>query len=744
MSLICSVAATLAGFPTAVLGQAVSQPANDAAQPSEVSEVIVTAQRRAERLEDVPMVVTTVDAASAAQRGVRNLQDLTQITAGVQINNSGFQTAPAVRGVSSLNVGVFFENAIALYIDGFYQDDAVTINQDFANLESIQVLKGPQGTLYGRNATGGAILISTLRPSADFTGKIGAAYSSFNTRMLSGYLSGPLSDRFRFSLAGYGRKSDGYYDLLNAQGAEIGHAAKTHSYSFRAKLEADVTDNLNVTLGYNFTELSDPTGLMFTIDQYRAPTLPPKVGRLYDRRTFATNRNSLQRNTVDEATLTLRWDVGIGQITSYTGAAKRDVKQNFDFDGSFADISYTEAVYSQKNFQQGIDFNIDTIDRLNLIIGATYWDNDVDQPGNNAFTNNAPSSRATRRDFTKSVAAFIDATYELTDKLSVNVGGRYAEEKRESRQQGFIFTNGVATPSSPFATSKLKFSNFSPRGSIRYEVAENTNVYASYSRGFRSGLPQIVVAIGQNIQLPLRPEKIRAFEVGFKTAQRGLQFDIAAYHYKYTDVQTSLQRPNPLNPNTVLSITANAKGAEIYGLDAQTTWQPIDGLTLQASAAYTHAQYEDYSNATGTGLNFGTQRNVGGQPQDWTGLDLARSPQITATFAADYKIMDVFGGVLIPNVNVKYTSSYAPNNPSVFGPLGASGQTRVQRYRQPAFTLVNAGLTWRDADEKVSLGAFVNNVFNTDYRLAYTGSATGDYAFWGSPRVVGIRAGYDF
>ncbi len=758
-ALLCGCAAGALGISTPASAEAAAA----SEKASTLEEVVVTAQRRAERLEDVPMIVTAITAQAVENRGIRNLQELGQAVAGVQINFSGFATQPSVRGVSSLTTNVGFENNVALYIDGFYQDDTSTINADFANLESLQVLKGPQGTLYGRNATGGAFLLTTLQPSKTLTGKIDFKYASYKDRTLSAYISGPITDRIRFSLAGYGRKSDGYYDLLDATGREKGDAAPTASYSVRTKLQADVTDDLTVTLAYNFTQLEDPRGVLFNVEKYRSAALPPKVGQLYDPRTFATNRDSAQFNIVDEGTVTVIYKTPIGTISSYTGGAHRRIKQVFDFDGSYLDLSFSNVRFTSDSFQQGLDYNIDAVKNLNLILGGTYWGNRVKTRYSETYSGNRLGSVGKGSGITKAWALFADATYNVTDKLVLNVGGRYASEQKKARNGTILFPSQVYAAGSPVGSDRLHatFHNFSPRVSVRYEVAPDSNVYASVSKGFRTGLVQQVTTPAGVVLLPIKPEKITAYEVGFKTARSNYRFDTAAYYYDYTNLQVGITIPNPLAPNSPINVVSNAKKAKIYGVEAQVVWDPIDHLELNLGAAYTHARYTDFQNATANGFNAagngGTGSNVTGQIQDWSGHQMARAPGFTAVLGADYEFLDVVGGSLKISTNVKYTDSYVTNNPSLYGnspedvarnpamyPNLAGALGGKQRYRQPGYTLVNTSANWTDPTEHYIVGVFVNNLTNKNYHLSLNGGAFGDYGTWAPRRTYGVRLGYKY
>ena len=241
---------------------------------------------------------------------------------------------------------------------------------------------------------------------------------------------------------------------------------------------------------------------------------------------------------------------------------------------------------------------------------------------------------------------------------------------------------------------------------------------------------------------PVRPEKLTAYEVGFKTASSTLQFDIAAYIYDFRDLQVGLTGLIPGGVTPVQTLN-NAKKAKSYGVDGQLTWNPLEGLSLRAGAAWTHARYTDFNNAVGTGLNATTGLNVGGQTQNWNGQQMARAPNFTGNAGFSYE-QELAGGKLAMSGNVNYTSSYVVANASLFGPTGPAGLQNKQRYRQGAYAIANAQINWTDPSDHVTIGVFADNLTNTRYNFVLSGSAFGDYAQGNEPATYGVRGGFKF
>lgn len=718
--------------------QPAAAPRAGAAEASTIAEVIVTAQRRSERLENVPMSVTAVSSETIQNAGVSNIHDLGQIVAGAQVNFAGCCTQPAIRGISTLTTGVGFENNVAIYIDGFYAPDNITVNADLANIESIEVLKGPQGTLWGRNATGGAILINTRAPSKTLTGNVEAGYGRYSDVVTSAYVSGPINDRMRYSIAGYHRSSDGYNKWLKPNG-EVGDLTPLEQDSLRTKLEVDVTQKLTATLAYNYGYSSDGRGNVYQPFQHVNPVLPPPPARSITPYEVTAEVPSQASGMVQEGTAKLALQTPIGTLTSYTGFAYRTQKLAYDFDGSFVSLVRAYGKDQQNTFQQTVDYNITAIPKTDLVVGGSYYFDRWKQPISLAISGGQALSDTRWSLRTESFAFYADATYHLTDRVALNLGGRYSHDDKSVSNYVIRLVPPPATVINPFA-GDASFHAFTPRASIRYELAPRTNVYASYSQGYRSG--GFNPTPGQSA--PFQPEKVKTYEIGFKTAQPAWRLEAAAFYSDYRDMQVGVTVPNPAVPGSIINLIGNAKASEIYGVDSNVVIQPIDHLNVRAGVAWLHGRYTDFHNATGTGLNPVTDRDVS-QVQDWTGLQMARAPKFSGNVGADYELQDVVGGRLLLAGNLAFTTKYPLSNPSVFGPLVEHSLQRKQRFIGPGHAVLNLSVTWTDPSDRYRFTVWGNNVTDQRFPITFNGNAlTGDYRSWSEPATYGFRAGYSF
>ncbi|HKT75115.1 MAG TPA: TonB-dependent receptor [Sphingobium sp.] len=717
--------------------------------PVSANEIIVTAQRRAERLEDVPFAVTAVSGDTLTKSGVTELKDLGQLVVGAQINRSGAFAQPSIRGVTTLTSAFNFENGVALYLDGLYQSDQASLLNDLANISSIQVLKGPQGTLYGRNAMAGAIVIETLAPSDTLTAKADLSYGKLNEIKTRAYISGPLADGISASLSLYRRKNDGYIRDIGADPVSTKDdydAAPLEQTAINAKLRFEPSDDLNLTLSYNHSISKDARGLVYTVYRFPASFLPKPPFRATEMDTASNNRRAFSKVKVDEISLIAKWDTGIGQLTSITGYGKRSLGDLYDFDGSKAEIFYggqDQPNNFKKTFQQTLDYAINAIDGLDLVVGGFFYDENSRNKSQNWGGTYPRLQKQSQADYgSRAYAAYIDGTYQLTNQLFLSGGVRYSWEKRTLSYFEIPGLNTVTFP--PLTGTSASFDAFTPRASIRYEIGPRTNIYASYSQGFRSGVFDPTPVANPATVTPIKPERIKSYEVGFKTANSRMRFSVAGYYYDFRDLQVGVTVPDPTDPTKVIVKVANAKKAEGYGGEAEMSYSLFDDFNIRAGLAYIHAEYTDFKNATGVGWNAATGFNISNQVQDWSGHQMARAPKWSGNFGADYTAHLDGGSSLNFAVNANFTSSYVVRDPSLWGPSAGAALANKQRYRQKGYAMANVQVNWTDASGHLTVGAYCQNCTDKRYQMILAGGAFGDYRQFNEPRTYGMRVGFQY
>jgi iron complex outermembrane receptor protein len=784
--------------------------------------IIVTAQRRAEAVEDVPMTVTVLTQDTLANSGVNSIRDLQNVTSGFSLNQSGTYPQPAIRGVTTTNSGSY-ENNVALWVDGLYQITPQVLNMDLPNVQNVQVLKGPQGALYGRNATGGAILIDTIDPGDEWNGNLEATYGRFDDRRARGYVSGPLSEGLGISLAGTYRKTDGYYKKVSLTDPTKfdGRTLGLDQQSVRAKIKADLSDSFRATIAYNYTRASDPRGAFFTpFENLTANFAPRKLGEVAGDAFELDFRQH-------EGSLKLEWDIGIGTLRSVTGYQKSDLVTVFDSDGRYsrAGISPTDSISDslirEKTWQENVDLTIDAIDGVDLIVGGTWFRNrESFAPGrenvNYSFPNNDPTAvagtplSAYRKAFAagyqrekEAYAAFFDATIRLTDALSLNVGGRYSKENQDIHAKKTTFCANpagcvVGMNTVPFgaqtavvydANGASTYKKFTPRASIRYEIAPRTNIYASFSQGFKAGEWNGVIPFDDPAAWEdtgeIGQETVDAFEVGIKGASSRVRFDLAGFYYKYKNLQvSSVQFVNGVTG----VLLQNIPRATIKGVEGNIDFDVTDNFTVRAGATWLHARYGKGAFYRGTAVNpAGTPAvpnpddplkalpNIFIPPawQDISGMQMVRAPDFTAFAGFEYKVPNGDGGLTFAG-NAKYTSSYVvtdasiwggetnasylarlaldpnatPDNNQIFNGAGAAGtpyldRANQQRARQSGYVLVNASVTWTDPSDSYYVRLWGNNLTDKIYKVHYRPSSR-TYAPIGEPRTFGVTLGMKF
>lgn len=670
-------------------------------------DIVVTAQRRDERLRDVPISIAALSSEVMDQRRVMSISDLTNAVPGLVVTAGGTAVQPSIRGIST-SVGVpGAENNIAIYVDGVYQVVPSSSNFQFADIERIEVLKGPQGTLFGRNASGGAISIVTREPSFTATGKLEANYGSFNELRARGFVSAPLNEKVAFSISGLYAHSDGYYnDRLRG-----GRTGELDTRAVQGRILVRPSDSFDMLLTASYIKNDDPGQVTYQPFLGHAPnnTTTALPARPWD---VAPDTLPILETSISTFAVRARYMANDFTITSHTSYTKPSTRSLTDADSGPQVGSLTDVTQNATSFQQEIQVATDFDGRINFVTGLFYLKSDHEfDPALVTGATGATLFRISTNVGTSALAAFGEANVKLTDQLTVIAGLRYSWE--EKILTGAIGPAGTLRPE----IGRESWDALTPRISVKYDIAPNSNVYFTYSKGFKSGAWD---STGLS-RVPIAPETLDAFEIGAKSRLTDwLDIDTAAFHYNAKNLQVQII-------NNLVSSLENAAAANIKGVDFNATAKVTPDLNLVAGVAWLDADYTDFNRASALIWNPAQRRNVS-TSVNATGNPLIRSPEWTLSGLANYN-RAIGSGTLDASLNVYYSSSFS--------------HVPANNVRQNSFTTIDA-LAGYTLENGLRLGVWSKNLTNQTIALAVLQNGVSDRISYRAPRSFGGMISFAF
>jgi iron complex outermembrane receptor protein len=710
-----TVARAEASTPSEDTGPA-SKPANSRADVNTSNdladvEILVTAQRRSERTQDVPISISAFSAAQLSNQGITNTDGLSQITPGVVIANTNTFVTPYIRGIGSAQVVLGEGGSVATYIDGVYYPEALVGSYDLGNVESIEVLKGPQGTLFGRNAAGGAISIHTQQPQFTAAGNAEVSYGNYNTVTAHAFQTGPINDVVAFAISTTVGRQDGYIrDLYRG-----GLVADSYNYGLRGTLLIKPKDELRITFSADYTRINDPqTAASAPLDGYLGET----PASLVSNRPYEFIGNTQPRNAAAQSGGLARIDYDLSwmQLSSLTAFRRFYSADDIEVDDTpYPIVAVTPFVEIENVFSQEFQLTSQMSGPFSWISGL-YYSNQRSRDNPALVTGAAlPGPQytvLTVKDL--NYAAFANGTLTLGD-FEITGGVRYNNERKHYNADlnGATVVPGV----------HHEWTSATPRGVISYHPIHDVLVYASYTEGFKSGAYNALAFPTE----PVNPETVHAYEIGAKFSRDFLTLDSAIFYYKRKDIQVETQYP--LTGTVLLQ---NAASGKTKGAELDVTLRPLTGLSVTANVTYLDASYDEFPNAL---IYIPTPVAPGGIPgslgnaavsADIAGTRLDRSPRWSGNLASTYTIPVAGGGRVVPTVNVYETSAY-------FFSLGNT-------VRQAGYALVNAEVKYKFPGEKISLGIFGTNLSDKRYLESATPNAFSNQGYYAPPRMYGIRA----
>ena len=699
----------------------------------QLGEIKVTARKREETLQDVPIAVSAFTADSLYKQNVQNIGDLQGKVPSLQVyaaRGSNTTLTAYIRGVGQADPTWGFDPGVGIYLDDVYLARPQGTLLDVFDVNRIEVLRGPQGSLYGKNTIGGAIKYVSNPLPTKTTGSVEATVGTYGEKDIKANVGGATSDGvWRGRIAVASEHNDGYgTDILtgsrngnkntNAARASIGFFP---SSEFNAQLSVDgMRDN------------SNPRGAKLLTPNALYPTYQP-LNSDYNTRSGMAQLNNTE---MSGAALTLNWiasqDWSFKSITAYRESS---TDTNIDFDTLPEKIADVGAVYNDHQFTQELQANYDSGGSLHGVFGLFYFKGSAAGQINNIFLGSPPYSTLGLAQYgstggrvgTKSYAVYGDFTWDISPQWSLDVGARLSRETKSAVIQNYGFAD--ASFSNPIATlanfsGSHTTNNASPKVSLNWAASDHINLYASYSEGFHSGGYNIranCVAIPSSCR-PIQDEKVQSYELGSKMTffDDRLMANTAVFHNVYSNIQlsvfTSYTLPN--GSQGFFGDFTNAGKGHIDGLEEEFAWKPTENWTFSGNVAYLHTKYTQFLSG---GVNIADTQRFTNAPKWSGGLSLENS----------YPLAN--GGSITGRINYTYQTSVYPE--TTLSPL----------ILQPSYGLWNAGVIWQ-VNDPWTLSLQGSNLANkayrtTGYNIAALGIVTG---YYGAPRTVTLSARYKF
>jgi iron complex outermembrane receptor protein len=727
-----------------------SSPETPATQQPETvgnDDIVVTAQKRAENAQNVPIAISAFTNEQLRAAGVTSSLDLKATVPALNFTTgTGGIGLPRIRGIGATGQGPGIENPVAVYVDGVYYGASSSVLQSLYDVDQIAVLKGPQGTLFGRNATGGLIQISTLGPSYDFTSRGEIGYGNYDTVTAAGYVSGGLGKTIAVSLGGqYENRGDGF-GVNRFTGNDI---QTSRSWAGRAKFLWEPGSSTKITLAgdFNGRNAAEPAFRNFTLNTLgqNLNTQITAAGGDPERDIYSDIDPRL-RSRQWGASLTIAQDLGGATLKSITAYRKSTFDYYFDPDGTTVRQLVIDNSQYDRQFSQELNLVSNGNGPFKWVLGAFYLHDsagsDPDRTtGLFTFGNNGYSDNFTNVSL-NSYAAFAEGTYSLGESTHLTAGLRYTSDHRELSAHNVSYNGNINVTTTGATTSDdHTFNKLTWRLSLDHRFSPELLAYASFNRGFRSGT---YIAQATPIIL-LRPEGVDAYEVGIKSDlfDRHVRFNLAAYYYDETNIQVQQVISGVQN-------IYNADGAHVSGVDADVTWKVTSNFRLFGGFNYTHARYTGFANAIisvpfplpagfviptgqsclGTFGNPFTQ--VGGNcllRGDASGNKLQNTPAFTASVGGSLDVPTSFGKFTLAG-NYYYNDGY----------VGTTDERVVQGH----YNTVDASLTYHLPSEHAFVRLWGKNLTDEFYRTQIGATNSGDNGTNAAPRTYGATLGFEF
>lgn len=721
-----------------------------------IEKILVTSQKRVQSLDDVPISVTVVGGDKIERQSIGGLEEMSAFAPNVQISEGATQQTVFIRGIGSgANQG--FEQSVGTFIDGVYFGRGRSARNPFLDIERIEVLKGPQGVLFGKNTIAGALNIETRKPTDDFEGMVAGEYHDGTGKYgITGLVSGALTDTVNARIVADIGGMDGYVTNHATGGKE----PESEEYTVRATFVWEASDKLNVIFKAENAAYDVKGRHTQLVEAGRYHDLYSSVDPDFETELdFNKSSNSagdfgdiFDDTSTENYTLTLTYDLDDYEITATSSYVGYEFENNIT--GDFAVLDYVTLRNEQEHeqFSQELRIASPLFEKFNYIVGAYFQTEtldllqtfDFEMSAANAAADAVIANGGTPVGFppfsggrvtdltqdTDSFALFAQGTYNITDALNVTIGLRYTNDEKELDKEQYKVDFGTTTvnpaaglpwPNHQYNLER-KDSDVSPTFNIKYNVNSDTMIYATYSEGFKSGGFDFENAGGSLDTAQFEAETVESQELGIKTtlADGAATLNVALFKSEFDGLQVSAWNGSGFEVD-------NAGITETQGIEVDGVILLTEYITLSGNIAYLDSQYGSFPGATCTNA----QKAVLGNSctQDLTGKDLQFSPEFAGNIALEY-FTEVFDELeLVATIDVNFTSSYY------------TAQDLDPISQQSGFAKINAQVEIL-SDENWSIALIAKNITDrkTTTWVNDTPVAAGSYfALIDPPRTVGVQ-----
>ncbi len=717
-----------------LLAMSVQAVAQDAAAPSEaggLEEIVVTAQKRAENLQSVPIAVTAVTGASLEKQKINNIQGLANSIPNVQINsfaNSPDSAVFTIRGVGVNDADPYVGTTVSVVVDGVVVGVNTAALASLFDIERVEILRGPQGTLFGANTTGGVVNVITKQPTGEFGGEAQVTYGNYDRIEVNAAMNFPIAENLAGKVSVLHTSRNGYFTNY-LDGANLG---EVNMSTLRGYLKYDNGTYDATLIGeYGRTRNGAQTNLNIS-----TPDLILYVpGETSYSKKFVRGESNDQPsyNNRDSysITLTQNLETGIGDIVSITNYKKYDHDLFSDDDATTRVLLQTRRQITHEQYSQELRDHLNIGDKAQLIFGgfAFHQKYSLDQSTKLDGFLQGLGQPQTQDQKSTSLSAFAQLYYDLTEQLRFQGGLRFSHEKTSATSTtansfttvagGFAGFNDPIIPGSFISASgKKSWDKLGWKVGLDYKATDATLLYGYYARGFKSGGFTGRIARPEDIG-PYNPETLDTFELGIKADMfdRSLRLNLATFYNIYKDMQVVQNKTFPNGANS--ASIANAGKAKTKGFELEMTALPVEGLTLSGALAYLDAKYRKYDTTALDALG----NNV---LVSFAGNRLMNSPKWNASASINYEVA-VGEGTAAFFVQNNYTSSKFTN------------YTNLPQEKIGKINLVNANISWTPNDESWSVGLYGRNIFDKKYfgQIGWFAPSFG-IASMGAPQEYGI------